>query len=658
MPDFLAERAQGVFEAHKGFNPRILFFHVVLAGLLLTLTGGLAYQQLGRDDLYQDREKVQNQRRILVPGPRGNIYDREGRLLVGNRPRIAAVLYLDELRSEFYREFKSIQTAYRTSGDKNIPTGRQMELLARYAVVNRYLQRANRLTGREEVLDTRELNLHFNNQRLLPFTLVDELSNEEYARLIEQLPVQSPLQIYTSSARIYPYGAAAAHTLGAVKVDEIEASEDLPGDDLISFIMKGTTGRGGLEATFDSHLQGTTGGTIYRVDPQGYRIEPPVDKRLPLQGRNLTTSLDIDLQLAAGRGLANTEMAGAAVAIDVQTGEVLALASSPTHDLNETSPRISTAKFAEIEAAGGWLNRPIQGTYPSGSTFKIITAIAGLRSGAIAEDTTVTCNGFYYVGNRRIACDNHTDRGEINFLQAIEKSCNSFFIKIGLETTADSIASEARRFGFGVKTGIELPYEASNSLVPDPAWKRRVRGLSWNPGDTANYAIGQGDLLVTPLQMATFMASFARGQVGTTPTLLHVPNRMPQRTADIGLAPGQYEAIVQGMEQVTLTGTGRILHVLPGLEGLRIAGKTGTAEIPGSLNLAWFIGYAPIDNPKIAIAVVLEGNEAGVSTGGGRYAAPIAHGILKVWQDKQLAKQATTSASPAGPGNSRGESAL
>jgi len=640
MADTVAERSSGLFEAYKGYNPRVIFFYPVVALLLLVLAGGLVYRQLIHSEVYSEREKVQNQRRILVPGPRGNIYDREGRLLVGNRPRFAVVLYLDELRGEFRREYLRVRTAYRESGDKDLPNATQMEQIARFAVVDRYLQVINRALGRTGELDAPALTRHFRSQLLLPFTLVDDLEPAEYARLLEQLPVTSPLQVYTSSTRFYPYGAAAAHTLGSVKVDDIDVAEDFPGADLKTFKMKGTAGRDGLEAQYDVQLQGETGGTIYRVDPAGYRIEPPLARHVPVQGHNLTTSLDIDLQRAAEARLAETEMAGTAVALDVQTGEVLVLANAPAYDLNETSPRISSVKFQEIERQGGWLNRAIQGTYAPGSAFKILTTLAGMRAGWINPDSEIECNGYYRVGNRLFPCHDGHAHGRIKLAEAIAKSCNVFFYKHGIETTPEAIAAEARRFGFDQRTGIELPYETRRMLVPDPDWKRQSGRGPWQPGDTANYAIGQGFLDVTPLQMAAFTASFARGQTRTMPTLIHDPKHQPQRTEAIGLPAAFYDEIVRGMEQCTVTGTAKILTTLPAMRipGLRIAGKTGTAQKQtpaGTINFAWFICFAPVERPQIAIVVMVEGDTPGEETGGGRYAVPIAQAVLKTWWEKQ-----------------------
>ena len=291
----LADRSGSLLQSHKNYQPRVVFFYFVVALLLLTLAGGLAYQQLLKRDSHRETERVQNQRRILVPGPRGNIYDREGRLLVGNRARFAVVLYLDELRSEFRREFIRIRKNYRDTGDKDLPTAAQMEQIARATVVQRYLDQVNDILHRAATVDRADLMKHFARQLLLPYTLFDDLEANDYARLVEHLPVRSPLQVMASSTRFYPYGSAAAHTLGYVGVESDIDAEDFPGEDLKTFKMKGTVGREGLEKVFDTQLQGEAGGTIFRVDPTGYKINPPLDKRLPVQGKPVVTSLDIDL---------------------------------------------------------------------------------------------------------------------------------------------------------------------------------------------------------------------------------------------------------------------------------------------------------------------------------------------------------------------------
>jgi penicillin-binding protein 2 len=649
MPERTAERPGSLVETHKGYDPRILLFYPLIALLLLVLAGGLAYQQLIRTDVYHQREKQQNQRRILMPGPRGNIFDREGRLLVGNRARFAVTLNLDELRSEFVREERIIRRNYNELGDEVIPSRRERDRIARYTVVQRYLDQVNKALGRIEKLDADDLNTHFNQQLLLPFTLLDDLKPEEYAKLVEQLPVRSPLQVYASSVRDYPYGSAAAHTLGYVSVDpDIAAPEDFPGAELklTTFKMPGTVGKSGLEKQFDAHLQGTTGGTVYRVDPSGYRIDPALEKKLPKQGKNLITSLDIDLQIAAEQAMAGAELKGAAAVLDVATGEVLVLVSKPDYDLNQLSPRITTATFQQIEESGGWFNRALQGIYAPGSTFKILTTIAGMRAGAIQPDSEVDCQGVYMLGNKALPCHDRHAHGKIKLPEAIARSCNVFFYKHGLEASADVMATEARRFQLHQKTGIELPAEYGTMLVPDPAWKRSARDEGWVPGDTTNMAIGQGFMGFSPLQMACFTASVARRQSFTKPTLIHISNRPALRNKPgLDLSEAQYAALVRGMEECTQYGTAKMFSkggmVIP---GLRIAGKTGTAQKrteKGTLNFAWFICFAPVDKPEIAMAIMMEGDTPDEETGGGAYSAPIAHAILKKWWEKKNAAKSS-----------------
>ena len=634
----LSERSGSLVETHRGYDPRIILFYFILAALLLTLAGGLAFQQLFKTDLYHERERVQNQRRVLVPGPRGNIFDREGRLLVGNRPRFAVVLYLDELRAEFRREYIRVRRNYRQTGDKDLPTPSQMEQIARASVVQRYLDQVNVVLGRHEQVDSVDLRKHFRRELLLPYTLIGDLAPEEYARLVESLPVRSPLQVYTSSTRYYPYGSAAAHTLGYVSIDTDIDDENVPGEDLTTFKMKGSIGKTGLEASFDQKLQGESGGTIFRVDPAGYRVNPPLEKRLPVQGQSITTSLDIDLQLAAEAAIDITEMPGAAVALDVRTGEVLALASKPDYNLEDTSPVISRAIFSEIESRGAWLNRAVQGLYPPGSTFKVITALAGLRRHSIVLDSDIECTGYFPVGrNRLMPCHGGHGHGHMTFPNSLTMSCNTFYYKYGIDTGIEAIAAEARRFGLDRPTGIELPFETRRMVIGDTEWKRKVHDQGWFPGDTANSSIGQGFLAVTPLQMACVTASFARGELRTTPTLLHDPNRPRQQADPIGITPEQYATMLRAMEDCTERGTAKVLQINK-IPDLRIGGKTGTAQVrtpQGTLNLAWFICFAPIEKPEIAVAVMIEGDTPGEEVGGGRIAAPVAQAILRKWKEKK-----------------------
>jgi len=628
-------------ESKTGFDPRLIAFHGIVALLLGILTAGLAYQQLFKGAIHHEEERQQNERRVIVPGPRGNIFDRNGRLLVGNRPRFAVVLYLDELRPEFREEFIRVRNNYRKNSEGDMPTNSQLERIAHTSVVKHYMDQVNEFLGRTGTVDSAGLQHHLERQLLLPYTLVDDLKPEEFARLIEHLPVNSPLQVYTSNTRYYPYAGAAAHTLGYVGVNEGADDEDFPGEGLTTLKMKGSIGKDGLEKQFDSTLQGEAGYTILRVDPSGYKVNPPIEHRLPVQGKSITCSLDVDLQQAAEDAIG--DQTGAAVAMDVHTGEVLVMASLPGYDLNSFSPKLSLASAADIEERGAWANSALNGVYSPGSTFKIVVSTAALLSGSLRhEDTPADCEGSMMIGNRRFSCENGLGHhGILTLPDAIAESCDVYFWTVGLKTGVDAIAAQARRFHLDRPTGIELPGETHRMLIPDPTWKQEKRSESWSPGDTANMSIGQGYIGETPLTMACFAASFARGETWTKPTMIHEANRPGQHTEPIGLSDSQREAILSGMEKCTTEGTAKYLTTLEELRvpGVRIAGKTGTAQVirpKGKADEAWFICFAPLESPEIAIAVAVDG-PPGENFGGGREAAPIASAILKKYFERKHA---------------------
>ena len=643
-PNHPSGRPGSLVESRGGKDPRVTFFHGLIAALLLYLVCGLAYQQLFNAQTHHATERHQDQRRVVTPGPRGNIYDRHGRLLVSNRPRFAVVLYLDELADEFRREYIRVRNNYRETGDRDLPTSAQMEQIARVSVVQGYLDQVNAILGADNKVSASSLRSHFAHELLLPYPLLDDLSAEDFAKLVERLPVRSPLEVTYTNARYYPYGAAAAHTLGFVGPDQDVDSGALPGADLTTLKMTGMIGRDGLERRFDDRLQGDAGSTIFRVDPSGYVVHPPLEKRLPVQGGNLTTSLDVDLQVAAEQALG--DYTGAAVALDPNTGEVLVLASKPDYNLNDFSPHPSAATVADIEKRGAWLNRAVNGLYPPGSTFKVMTTVAGLLSGAIdSETSTATCEGSMLIGGRIFRCDNGDGHhGTLALRGAIAESCDIFFWTYGLRTGVDAIAAQARRFHLDRPTGIDLPGETRHMIIPDKDWKERVQVEGWYPGDTANMSIGQGFIRVTPLQMACLAASIARNETSTVPTLLHDPDRPRQHSEPIGLTPSQRAALVEGMEGCIASplGTAHILTTVPELAvpGVRIAGKTGTATVElgggkGYVDIAWFICFAPVENPRIAIAIAIQGETPNETFGGGRNAAGIAAVVLQKFFGKQ-----------------------
>jgi penicillin-binding protein 2 len=614
---------------------RLVLLYGVAATLCTLLLGGMAWQQLWRFPEHREAEARQNYRRILTPGPRGNIFDREGRLLVGNRPVFNAVISLNDraVRAEFRQEYR--QRAEELRSMQAHVDRLRLNVESRRAVVQRYLDELNALLGRDDKVDSRELERHFSKSLLLPFTLMSDLAPEEYARLIEQIPVDSSIQVITGSSRFYPYGSAACHVLGYVSNTRELDTADVPGEDLLTFHFEGKVGRSGLERIFDEHLQGRSGGEVWSVDPGGYQYEQ-IAYRSPEQGNDLLTTLDLDLQQTAERALAGRS--GAVVALEIQTGEVLAMASLPGYDLNELSPFISFAVDERIREEGGWLNRATQGLYPPGSTYKIVTAVAGLRVGVIDDHTVIDCPGYFIVGRRTARCHRHSGHGQENLIEAIRDSCNVFFYDRSLAMGIQALVEESERFGLAEATGIELLGETRNMLVPSPAWKaRRFYGEGWFSGDTVNMAIGQGYLLVTPLQVASLVASVARSEYRTHPTLVLSRGLREARpaTRPIELSPDQMELILEGMRQAGRTGTARLAAHNT---GTTVAGKTGTAQVRKDgqpTTLAWFMGFAPADAPTIAIAVLLEGVPEERNIGGGSDAAPVAAAVIRRYIEKQ-----------------------
>lgn len=617
-------------EVHRFANPRLLHFFLIFGVMFLVLICGLAWRQLFRSGEYLEQEERQSQRRILQPAPRGEIYDRNGVLLVGNRPVLNAAIYLGELKSEFKKEyFKRVKTM-REAGLK--VNSEKLMNEARIQVTQRHVDLLNNILGRDEKIDPKELTKHFRRRLLLPMPVIKDLSAPEYARLIEQLPVTSPIQVIVDSARYYPHGSLAAHLLGYIgNTDEI-SEEGVPGTHLTTFSQKGKIGKIGLEESFNQELQGTSGGEIWLVDPQGFLYQP-IEKKNPIKGKPLITSIDIDIQEAAEGALEGK--CGAIVAIEIKTGEILAMASSPTYDQNELTPYIPTSVFNKINERKAWINRATQGFYPPASPFKIITAICGLKNGIMSPDEVFTCGSGFLVGNRVFPERENRSFGPVDLKKAIQSSSNVYFYPLALEMGPEKIAAEARTFGLDKPTGIELSTEGRRMIVADPEWKLKTLHESWWRGDTANMAIGQGFLSTTPLQMACFAASLARKETRIQPSLIHDTmhtGRHPESTP-IGVSDSDYEALIDGMRLCAEQGTAKPARV----QGLSLAAKTGTGQT--RLNKKYvvapiFFGFAPIEDPQIALVVLIEGDDR--SIWGGTTAGPLAQIVLSAYYEKYI----------------------
>ncbi len=620
-------------EVHHFEHPRLFHFFWFLGTVCFILLVGLSWRQLFKTEEYQEQEERQSLRRILQPAPRGEIYDRNGILLVGNRPIFTAAIFLTELKAEFRKEYFNLVRTLRETGLK--VNGDRLMDQARAQVLQRYIDPINAILGRNEKIDMKEVGKHFRKRLLLPMTLIKDLSPQEYALLTEKLPVESPIQIIVDSARYYPYGSLAAHLLGYIGNTEEMMQSDIPGMHLTTFSYKGKIGKRGLELSFNDHLQGISGGEILLVDPAGFRYQC-IEKVMPRKGNSLITSIDVDIQQAAEQGLEGKR--GAIIAIEIKTGEILALASSPTYDLNELSPYIPTTVFNKINERKAWIDRATQGLYPPASAFKLITAICGLKHGVFDPEEFIACGSGFLVGNRVFPEHENVSLGAIDLQKAIQSSSNVYFYPLAIKMGPEKIAQEARNFGLDEPTGIELPFEAKKMVVADSTWKMNKLGESWRGGDSANMAIGQGFLSVTPLQMACFGAALARKETRIQPSLLHDASHTGNhpKSQPIDISDLAYQNIINGMRLCVEQGSGKRAKV----PGLTIAAKTGTgqASLSGKyVTVPSFLGFAPIEDPQIAIFILIEGDDR--SLWGGSTSGPIAKSVFSTYYNKYLKKE-------------------
>lgn len=678
-------------------NPwRILFvFFFFLAGFVYVALG-LGYRQLFQSEGLKSQSDTQSQRIVIQPPSRGKIFDRHGYLLVDNRVRWSVKADLWALQPEFRKEYLRLLASERIRAPERKPSYDQLLQEARMNVLNAWLKKiwyvidatnqkgaqgAPRikstpiLHAEERMVQLDALNKHLKERRALKFPLILDLAfpssgqamtseegNRAVARFIEQFPVQGPITLEADMVRSYPNGKMAAHVLGYVK-DSDEPTNDLNDQlqDQFGKLQKlrytGKKGAAGIEQTYNDVLAGKSGWELWTKTSAGYNKEL-LQRTAPEQGAQVTLSLDTEIQKAAEAALAKildsqgNLLPAAAIMLDVNTGEILALASQPTFDPNELADRVTTKYFERIEAEGGWLNRSLQGLYAPGSTFKLVTAVAGMRNNKVEWDDVLDCGPSYMVGGR--AFPEHTPEGygPVNLDVMLAVSCNVWNYQVGLRVGPEALAKEARRFGLDApllqkppdttnSSITELPYPATRMVVPDRAYKNRIGAGPWADGDTANTSIGQGYLLTTPLHMACVAASIARGETRTTPTIIHDPGRDGRHVGaePIGLTAEQLEALRSGMVRCVEEGTAKSVRI----PGLPYAAKTGTSEYfkkGEKAHLAWIVGYAPADNPVVAFCVLVEG-QLDTSTWGGKTAGPVARDMIMAWQKAADVKEAS-----------------
>ncbi len=422
--------------------------------------------------------------------------------------------------------------------------------------------------------------------------------------------------------RNYPYGPLAAHLLGYTgeiseeRLAKLRAQGYRPGD---------IVGRSGLEALYERHLRGEWGGQQVEVDALGHAIRV-LGQKNARPGRDLKLTIDLDLQRVAEQAIGNTT--GGIIALDPRDGAILAMVSRPAFDPNWFSAGVSASVWKQLQQLQDpFLNRSLQGFLPA-STFKIITTAAGIESGKFSPDSVLTTASALSFGGTTFNEHGGHSYGTIGFPTALAVSSNTFFYQVGNRVGPEQLSRTAHRFGFGEPTGFELADEESPGLVGDPAWKKKVYGEPWWLGDTISMAIGQGPLLVTPIQLARMYAAIANGGYLVTP---HVVADRDLKPKPMGLKPETLATIKKGLRQVVTDGTAGILND-PNLPP--VAGKTGTAEDPPRPDHTWFGGFAPLNQPRIVIVAFAQ-NSGGF---GGTVSAPMVHKMLLYYFGKNQPK--------------------
>ena len=645
-----------IFDELKKNDPQLRLVALVLAAGLGILLTGLWWVQIVSAREYQNHLETQSYRTVRIPAARGKILDRHGRVLAENRPRYDLSLYLDDLRQQFKAAY-DIEYAFATNAraqsiaaqEKKLGrpltkterktyalTTAQLEQLgqqARCRAAGSVVAQLGRLLDEPLTFDAVKFERDYETRLALPYTVLPNLNAVQIARFEENYTGGLGADLDLQSVRVYPLGTTAAHLLGYVQRDNSSVEGE---DAYFSYRLPDYRGVVGIEAGFDALLRGHAGAEAVLVNNLGYRQTEDVWSQ-PEPGYNVVLTIDLDIQEAAERSLLEHQGADARAAIvvmDVRTGDVLAMVSSPTFDPNDFAQGI----FPPAEATRlndpqlrPQFNRATQENYAPGSIFKPIVGLAALEAG-LNPDAVVNNPGYVYVGKRHITDLAPPDK--YNFRRAIIYSSNTYFITVGLQAGIDNVVRMAEKFHFGERTGLPTRQETPG-IFPTLS---QVHRADWHKGDSANICFGQGQMAVTPLQMAVAYAAIANGGTVLWPrlvekiedpvsgeTLTNCPSGLVRD--HLGVNARNLKILHDAMlaETEDPEGTGRPAAV----PGLRICGKTGTAEIMDTHNrrigrTTWFASFAPYEHPRYAVVVMVENG-----TFGGPTCAPIAHDIYE-----------------------------
>ncbi|MFT3907495.1 MAG: penicillin-binding protein 2 [Steroidobacteraceae bacterium] len=631
-------RIKDLWKEQRIYSNRTVAALFIIGLLSLLLIGQLVWLQIFQHDYYLELSQGNRVRLDPIPASRGLILDRNGKILADNEPGYQLELVREQ-------------------------TPDLAETLNRLVSIG--------LLSADELDETRRAIMARRSFDSVPIRL--RMTDEEIGRFAVHRHEFPGVDLVTRQTRHYPYGELAVHALGYVGAI---SEQDLQRIDRSAY--NGTTliGKTGVEASYEKELHGKNGYREILVNAQGRSVQrvgaysPVLESEIPTSGTDVLTSLDLETQQAAEDGLGSFR--GAVVAIDPDTGDVLALASKPGFDPGLFARGLTRAEYASLteNIDKPLLNRALRGAYPAGSTIKPFMGLAGLEYKVVNPDETEFCRGYFMLpgSSRRYRDWKELGHGNVNLYKAIAQSCDVYFYGLARTLGVDRIATFLDRFGFGAVTGIDIGGEKAG-ILPSPQWKKqtfkRAADQVWYPGETINFGIGQGYLTVTPVELAHATALIAARGRNYAPRLItgtrdsstgQVVMLPPKSAANIDdIAPESWDAVVQGMVDVVKQGTATSTPVSKAIYS--VAAKTGTAQVYSLSqsasnngkafvaerlrNHGWFIAFAPVDHPKIAVAVLLENASHGTA------AAPIARKVMDAYLLKEVPVSAVANPAPA-----------
>ena len=583
---------------------QIIILSCFVAVFFFLLITRLWYLQIVKAEDFQYKSESNRLRLVPVAASRGTIFDRNGVVLVSNRPSFSVAVIPQEVK------------------DRDA----LLEQLSAYLGIDRaeLLEKWEKGKGRA---------------RYHPVVLASGITRDQLELLEEKRLWLPGLEIEIKPVRQYEVGVLASHLLGYI--GEI-SDDELKSEEYAGYNSGDYIGKSGIERSWERLLHGMDGGRRIEVDARG-RILRTISENPPVVGSSLVLTIDAELQKRTEQSFG--EQAGAAVVIDVNTGEILAFASNPDFDPALFAGRMPPEKWKEYleDKRHPLENKALKGQYPPGSTFKIITALAGLEEGLIDERTSVVCKGTYTLGTSKFGCWERKGHGTVNLKRALKESCDVYFYQLGERLGINKIAAYSRALALGAPMGVGLDNE-KGGLIPTSEWKERRHGKKWLQGDTPPASIGQGYVLMTPIQLASMIASVATDGIVYRPHLVKriidqdgrvLQEFKPEILAKSGVSQRSFSLVKEGLSAVVNEGGGTGGRAR--LYEVHVAGKTGTSQVvklrdrKGSIpyqyrDHALFVAFAPYDRPEVAVAVVVEHGEHG-----GSAAAPIAGSILRAY---------------------------